>query len=137
MANPTRVPLEQRRYALLQDWGTRIGFAVLVASFLAYVSGLLPAYVPLERLPVLWKLPVRTFVQQTATPTGWGWLAHLAYGEFASLAGIAILAGCSLLGLAAALAVYGRRGDRRYAAICLATLIVVLLAAAGVAAPGR
>ena len=137
MAITSRARLEQRRYARLQDWGTRIGFGVVVASFLAYISGLLPAYVPLERLPVLWKLPVRTFVQATGMPTGWGWLAHLGYGEFATLAGIAILAGCSLLGLAAALSVYARRGDRRYAAICLATIVVLLLAASGIATPGR
>lgn len=109
----------------------------MVASVLAYITRLLPAYIPLERLPELWKLPVRTFVTETGIPTGWGWLAHLSNGEFASLAGIAILAGSSLLSLGAIMMVYVIRGDRIYAAICFVTIVVLLLAALGAPALGH
>lgn len=109
----------------------------MVASILAYLTRLLPPSIPLERLPELWKLPVRTFVTQTGIPTGWGWLARLSNGEFASLAGIAILASSSLPSLGAIMILYAKRGDRIYAVICLATIIVVLLAALGATAPGH
>jgi hypothetical protein len=68
-------PPEQQRYARLLDWGTRAGLLLLVASFVAYVSGLLPGVVPVDRLPELWSLPVAQFQARTQMPGGWGWLA--------------------------------------------------------------
>ncbi len=130
-------PLEQQRFASVLGWGTWIGFAVLTASALAYVFGLLPAFVPLAQMPDLWHLSVRAFVARTGMPTGWAWLAYLGHGEFASLAGIVILAGCSVVSLVAALAVYARRGDRIYAAICAITVVILLVAAAGTSIPGH
>ena len=64
-------------------------------------------------------------------PHCWGWLALVHKGDVAGLAGIAILAGCSLVGLLALVPLYLRRGDRAYAALCLAEVAVVLLAASG------
>lgn len=128
---------EQQLYARLLDLMAKGGFAILVAGFLAYVFGVLPAHVPVERLPELWTLPVADYLKQTDTPTGWGWLVHLRKGEFASLAGIAILAGCSVVCLAALVPAYLRRGDRVYAAICAAEIAILLLAASGVLTAGH
>ncbi len=129
--------VEQRLYARLLERSAATGFAVLVAGFAAYAFGWLPAHVPLERLPELWGLPLRDYLRATDAPRGWGWIAHLADGEFASLAGIALLAGASLLCLGGLLAVYARRGDRFYAAICVAEIAVMLLAASGVLTTGH
>ena len=131
------VGVEQRLYARLLDGGAKAGFVILVAGFLAYVLGWVPAHVPVEQLSGLWGLPLQEYLRATETPTGWGWIAHLAKGEFASLAGIEVLAGCSLLCLLAVIPVYARRGDRVYAAICIAEIVVVLLAASGVLTPGH
>jgi len=128
---------EQRLYARLLDLLAKGGFAILVAGFLAYAFGALPSHVPVDRLAELWSLPLADYLKQTGTPTGWGWLAHLGKGEFASLAGIAILAGCSLVCLAALIPVYARRGDRVYAAICAAEIAILLLAASGVLTAGH
>jgi heme/copper-type cytochrome/quinol oxidase subunit 3 len=132
-----RTPPEQLRYAKLLDWGTTIGFVVLAASAIAYFAGWLPSYVPVADLPRLWKLPVRDFVATTGVPTGWRWIAHLRRGEFASLAGIVILASSSLVCLGAAALVYARRGDRLHAALAMATIAVLVLAAVGIGVPGR
>jgi hypothetical protein len=132
-----RRPPEQLRYAKLLDWGATIGFVVLAASALAYFAGWLPAFVPVADLPRLWKLPVREFVASTGIPTGWRWIAYVGRGEFASLAGIAILASSSLVCLGAAALVYARRGDRLHAAMAIATIAVLLYAAAGIGVPGR
>jgi hypothetical protein len=122
---------EQLRYARLLDWGTRIGMLALALSFGAYVLGLVSPHVPLERLPQVWSHPVGVYLQETASPTGWGWLALAHRGDISGLVGIAILAGCSLVCLLALVPLYLRRGDKAYAALCLAEVAVVLLAASG------
>ncbi len=128
---------EQLRYAGLIDRAARIGLAVLVLSFAAYVLGMLRPRVPLERLPELWSQPVGAYLQQTHSPTGWGWLGLVQYGDVAALTGIAILAGCSFIGLLALVPLYLRRGDKAYVVLCLAEAAVVLLAASGWLAGGH
>jgi hypothetical protein len=132
-ANPTTAaqPLEQLLYASLLTWGTRLGLFVLATSFAAYVLGLADAQVPVNRLPELWHHPVARYLELTQSPTGWGWLALVHKGDVAGLAGIAILAGCSLVCLLALVPLYLRRGDKAYAALCLAEVAVVMLAASG------
>lgn len=136
-AAPALQSAEQLRYARLLDWGTRIGLLVLVASFSAYVLGLLEPQVPLQRLPQLWQLPVGQFLQQTQMPTGWGWLALAHKGDMAGLLGIAILAGCSVLCLLALVPLYIKRGDKAYVWLCLAEVAVVVLAASGLVSGGH
>lgn len=122
---------EALRYALLLDWGTRLGLVVLVLGFAAYVTGWLPAQVAVQDLPRLWNQPVAVYLQQSGTPTGWAWLGLLGKGDMLNLLGIALLAGSSvppLLGLAL---LYIQRRDRAYAGICAAITIVLLLAASG------
>lgn len=130
-ATVVKQPPEQLRYARLLDWGTRLGLLVLVLSFGAYTLGLVEAQVPLERLPALWSHPVGQYLELTRTPTGWGWLALVNRGDMAGLLGIAILAGCSIVCLLALVPLYWRRGDKAFAAICLAEVAVVVLAASG------
>lgn len=124
-------PAEQLRYARVLQACTWLGLVVLVLSFGAYVFGLLSPHVALERLPALWSLPLASFLEQTRTPTGWGWLVLLRQGDIAGMAGIAILAGCSLLCLLVLVPLYLKRGERLYAALCLAEAAVVGLAASG------
>jgi hypothetical protein len=124
-------PPEQMRYATWLDWGTRVGLVVLLLSFAAYVLGLAQSHVPVSRLPELWIHPVGRFLELTGSPTGWGWLALVHRGDIAGLLGIAILAGSSVLCLLALVPLYWSRGDKAFAAICLAEVAVVLVAASG------
>lgn len=128
---------EQLRYARWLDWGAKAGFAALVVGFLAYATGLLPAQVPFERLPELLALPLDRYLAATGTPTGWGWTALLARGEFASLVGIALLAGCSALCLLAIVPLYLRRRDTVYAVVCILEIAVLAFAASGVLTSGH
>jgi len=130
-AQPLVQPFEQLRYALLLDWGTRIGLVVLVATFAAYVFGWADPFVPLDRLPELWSHPVGRYLQETGSPAGWGWIALAGRGDVAGLVGIAILAGCSVICLLALVPMYLRDGDRAYAALCTVEALVILVAASG------
>jgi hypothetical protein len=98
---------------------------VLVGSFVAYVSGLLPGVVPVDRLPELWSLPVAQFQARTQMPGGWGWLALLGHGDVLGLLGIALLAGVSMPCLLALVPIYAARGEKAYVAICLLEVAVV------------
>lgn len=130
-------PAEQLRYARWLDWGTRTGLLVLVLSFAAYVAGLGQPQVPVDRLPELWSLPVAKFLQASGMPNGWGWLGLVGHSDIAGLAGIAILAGCSLPCLLALVPLYLRRGDKAFAWLCVAEVAVLLLAASGLLTTGH
>ena len=123
---------EQLRYARVLEIGSKAGFVMLVAGFLAYVTGVLEEHVVVNQLPALWGLSLAEYLRTTQTPTGWGWIAHLHKGEFAGLLGIAVLAGCSVVCLAAIVPIYARRADRIYAVVCTLEIIVVVLAASGI-----
>lgn len=135
--NADQQQAEASRYALLLDWGTRVGVVALVISFAAYLTGLLPPHVPLKDLPGLWNLPVGEFLQRTHTPKGWGWLALAHKGDLSNLMGIALLAGCSLAPLLGLIPLYLKRRDHAYALICLLVAAVILLAASGMLTGGH
>ena len=127
----------QLRYARLLDWGTRIGLAALVISFVIYNAGMLPSQVPRHRLPELWGEPVARYLELTGAPTGWQWVTMLQHGDVLGFVGIAVLAGCSGVCLLSLLPLYRRRGDRAYLGLCLAQMAVLLVAAAGVFGGGH
>ena len=128
---------EQRRYAQWLDAGTRLAGLVLLLSFTAYLTGWMPPHVAVNELPALWHLPAGEFARVTGAPQGWGWLAHLHKGDMTGLAGIALLASCSVPSLLALASHYLRSCDRAFAAICLAEVAVLALAASGVLSAGH
>lgn len=69
----------------------RIAFAILLATFAAYLLGVLDPLVPTAELVRLWSLPVDRYVAATGTPTGWGWLKMLGKGDYLNFIGIALL----------------------------------------------
>lgn len=125
-------PYEQLRYAAALEWGTRAGFVMLAASFLAYVFGWLPAHVPPEQLAQLWTAPVGDYLRATGIPTGWGWTALVGKGDIANLLGIVVLSGASIPCLLAVMPFYATRRNRAYLAICVLEVLVLLLAASGI-----
>lgn len=128
---------EAVRYALLLDWGTRLGVLALLVSFAAYLFGVLQPHVPLAHLPKVWHLPLATYLQHTGTPTGWGWLALAHKGDLSNLIGIALLAGSSLAPLLGLISLYVKRRDYAYAVICAVVATVLLLAASGLLTGGH
>lgn len=132
-----RQQAEADRYARLLHWGTRVGEPLLVLGFVAYLLGVVKPHVPLEQLPSVWNLPLAAYLQRTATPTGWGWLALAYEGDLSNLIGIALLAGCSMLPLMGLIPLYLSRRDYAYAGICVLVLLVLVLAASGLLTGGH
>lgn len=122
--------LASARFARWVDLGTRAGFVLLVAGFLAYVSGLLPPHVPFEQLTRLWGLPFAEFARAAGTPTGWAWLAHIGRGDYFNYLGIALLASIVIAAYLRVLPLLARR-ERVYAVIALLEVVVLLAAASG------
>jgi hypothetical protein len=127
----------QLLYALLLDWGARVGLLMLMLGFALYLLGVLAPLVPLEQMPSLWNQPAGSYLRQTGTPTGWGWLALLHKGDLLNLVGVALLAGCSLPSLLGVAALYLRQRDWPMAAICALIVAVIVLAASGVLTAGH
>ncbi|MEO8123030.1 MAG: hypothetical protein ABI633_03190 [Burkholderiales bacterium] len=138
--NEANVPIvqapEQFVYARLLERGTRLGLVILVLSFVAHVMGWVPPQVPLEQLPALWSHPVEVFLAETGSPTGWRWVLLIYRSDVASMAGIVVLGGVSIVCLAALVPIYRRRGERAFAALCIAELLVILIAASGLLSVG-
>jgi hypothetical protein len=123
---------EQLAYAKVLHWSTIAGFITLIITFVAYMSGLLPGYVPMSQLPHLWGLSTEEFIKATNIPTGWGWALGLGKGDFASQIGIAVLSGCSIACILVIMPVYAKAKNRIYLAICALEILVLLASAAGI-----
>jgi hypothetical protein len=128
---------EQLRYAAWLDVGTKIGLALLVASFGLYVTGLVDPHIPLRDLPALWVLPVDRYLAETGLPTGWGWLHLVARSDVMNFIGIAFLA-LVTVGCYARLAItYVRRGETACALITIAEVGVLALACSDLVSGGH
>ena len=128
---------EQLRYATLLERGAWLGMVMLVVTFAIYALGLAPAEIAPAQWPALWDKPVRAYIQLTGAPTGWAWLAKVGKSDFASLSGVAVLAGCSMLCVLALVPTYLRRRDRAFALIALLQVLVLVLAASGLLRAGH
>ena len=59
-------------YARCMAIGTALAMALIVIECVAYVSGALSPYVPLEDLPRLWGMSMKEYLLAARVPAGWG-----------------------------------------------------------------
>jgi hypothetical protein len=137
MANETtKASEEQIVYANLLSKGMLLGLAVLIITFLIYVSGVMPSYIPIDELPLHWGKRVHTFNQDLGLPTGWGWLRNVGKGDYLNFIGIAFLSGLTIACYAVILPILKRKKDTAYFVIALAEVLVLVLAASGILKSG-
>ena len=120
----------QRVFARWLDAGTKIGLALLVAGFAAYVTGLVPPHLPPEALAQLWGLPLQEFLAASGAPTGWHWLQLSDRGDYVNHFGIVLLASIVPIAYLRMLPLLARR-ERLHALIALLEIAVLLGAASG------
>jgi hypothetical protein len=118
-------------YARWLCWCSRVALAVLAATFLAYLLGLMPPLVSLERLPGVWHLPVDRYLAATGAPTGWSWLERLGNGDYLNMLGVAILCLVTVVCYLRVLPGLFRRGERAVGLVALLQVAVLLAAASG------
>lgn len=128
---PSEQPAEQLLYAAWVEWGARLGMAVLVLSFLLYLTGVLPSDLAPEQLAKVWNLPLAQYLHATQAPVGWAWVERLSQGDGLPVLGIAVLAGISAPALLALIPGAWLKGDRVFAGLCAAAAVVIVLAASG------
>jgi hypothetical protein len=128
---------EQQVYARWLDWGTRIGLAALVASFLAYAFGALEPLVHLNYLPELWSLPLEEYLARSGAPTGWAWITRLGHGEPLCLAAIVILSTVTLACYLRLLVQQLHSGARLHAWIAIAQAVVLVAAMSSLVSGGH
>ncbi|MEW6192978.1 MAG: DUF1634 domain-containing protein [Bacillota bacterium] len=132
-----QAPPEQVVYGNLLLFGSLAGIAILVITFILYVSGALAPHVPLEQLPQLWGTKAHEYVEATKSPTGWGWIYYLGKGDYLNYIGVALLAGLTILGYLVLLPAYLKKKDMAYSILVLVEIIVLVLAASGIVAAGH
>lgn len=128
---------EREAYARWLELGSRVGFVLLVIGLVVYVTEMVEPHVPIDQLPALWVLPAERFLQEARIAPGWGWVALVHRADLMNVAGIAVLAGCSIPPLGAALAVFRARGERTFAILCALQIAVLLFAASGLLTGGH
>jgi hypothetical protein len=126
---------DQRIYANLLEWSAKCGFSALVAVFIAYSIDLLPGFTSFDEINRLWSYSLPVYLSKSGAPIGWQGADLLHHGDFASLACVDFLAGCSLPCLFAVL-INSMRKDRVFAILCLLEIMVLLLALSGILTVG-
>ena len=129
--------VRQLRYAALLKWGTRIAFAVMIVTYLLYVTGITEPYVPRDELIIHLDKDVTGFVEATGVPTDhWGWLKLMNKGDFLNYAGILIRTLLTIAGILTLIPSYMKDRNWIYATIVTLELAVLLLAASGIVSIG-
>ena len=127
---------EQITYANMLFYGCWGGLALMAATYVLYVSGLLTPHVPLDLVPRLWSEPVGTYLTLGKVPHGWGWTALIGKGDFLNFLGIVLLAGMTILCYIPLIPAFLKRGEKGFALMALAEIIVLLVAASGIVGAG-
>jgi hypothetical protein len=123
---------QQLLYARWLDVGTRVSFVVLVAAFVLYVSGIAPAYVPLEELSRAWGLPVADYLAAVNAPDGWGWIGLVAHGDYLNVLAVAMLTAVTIVCHLPLVVAYRSQRDNVYLGIVVAQIVILVAAASGI-----
>ncbi|MEJ5364912.1 MAG: hypothetical protein WHS86_07420 [Desulfosoma sp.] len=127
---------EQMLYADLLFYGCWASIFIMVITYAVYVSGLISPHIPLEKLPHLWRLPVKDFLHEANAPHGWGWALLLGKGDYLNFLGIALLGAMTIIGFLTLIPAYVRKKDWLFFIIVVLEVLALLLAASGILGTG-
>ncbi|MDR3641764.1 MAG: DUF1634 domain-containing protein [Humidesulfovibrio sp.] len=127
---------EQVTYANILFYGAWGGLAVMVVTYVLYVTGIVTPHVPLDQIPLLWSQPVHTYLTLGNVPHGWGWVRLLGKGDFLNFVGIVLLAGMTIVCYLPLIPAFLKRGEKGFALMALAEILVLSLAASGLVSGG-
>jgi hypothetical protein len=122
---------EQMAYAGVLNGGMWLGLAILVITFVVYISGILPSFVPIDDLPKYWTMRVHDYNVALNAPTGWHWTALVGKGDYLNFIGIAMLSGLTILCYLVIIPILLRKKDTAYVVLAIVEILVLSLAASG------
>jgi hypothetical protein len=128
-------PVLHRIYARVLDVVSAVALVLVVAAFVLYVTGLLPARVTPERAAESWHLSAAEMRARGGSVGRWQGMLPLSAGDAFSLATLALLASGSLLCLLRILPVLVRTRRRALAAVVAMEIAILVLAASGILTP--
>jgi len=132
----TKASEEQMAYAKVLNTLMFLGLAIIVVTFIIYMSGILTSFVPPQEIPNYWGMASKDFIHSLNAPTGWGWLALVGKGDYLNFVGIALLAGLSIICYLVILPILMRKKDIPYVVIAIIEVAVLSLAASGILKSG-
>jgi len=135
---------EQLLYADILEKGMFFGLALMIVTFILYLTGIMSPAVPLDQIAGYWALPVKqylaainaNFLHLAHPPTGWVWTTLLAKGDFLNFLPVAILGGVTVVCYLAIIPGLFKRGDKAYAIMAIAEVLILSLAASGLLSAG-
>ncbi len=127
---------EQMLYADILFYGCWIGIFIMMVTYVLYVMRIMDPYIPLEKLPHLWRLPVGEFLHEAQAPHGWGWAGLLGKGDYLNFIGIALLGAMTIIGFLTLIPAYLRKRDWAFVVIVGLEVSALLLAASGILGAG-
>ena len=117
-------------------WISVIGLIIITASFVIYISNLLPRRVPIETVTQNWHLSSREYIEKFKLDNGWNWIGNLRYSDVLCLASIVFMAIGTPVSIAAVSRVFFLQGNRHYGVIAFLQFLVLCFAASGIAGVG-
>jgi hypothetical protein len=136
---------EQLLYANILEKGMLIGLLLMFITFALYVFRIMPSAVPLAQISGYWSQPVHAYLEAINhnflhlehLPTGWSWVKLIGKGDFLNFVPVAILSGVTIFCYLAIVPGLFKRGDKAYAFMALAEVVILALAASGLLAVGH
>jgi hypothetical protein len=132
----TRATEEQIAYAKILNVVMFLGLAIMVVTFIIYLFGILPSFIPPQDIPKYWGMKSSNFIHTFHAPTGWAWVALTNKGDYLNFVGIALLAGLTVLCYLVILPILIRKKDMAYVVIAIIEVLVLVLAASGILKSG-
>ncbi|MFH1702343.1 MAG: hypothetical protein ABIB41_02775 [Nitrospirota bacterium] len=132
----TKATGEQIAYANILNIGMIIGLAIIVVTFIVYMSGILSSFIPPQEIPKYWTMSSKNFIHSLGAPTGWDWLAMIGKGDYLNFIGISFLAGLTILCYLTILPILIRKKDTPFIIIAILEVAVLALAASGILKSG-
>ena len=133
---PIPTPKENILYADILFWGCWSGLALMAATYILYVTGIMAPHVPLDTITVLWSKPVHTYLDQGHVPHGWGWVVLLGKGDFINFLGIVLLASLTVVAFIPLIPAFLKKGEKVFALVALLEVLVLISAASGLVSGG-
>jgi len=127
---------EQMLYADLLFYGCWIGIFLMIITYVIYLAGVLDPYIPLNKIPHLWRLSVDEFLHEANAPHGWGWALLLGKGDYLNFLGIALLGAMTIVGFLTLIPAYVRKKDWAFVGIVVLEVLALMLAASGILGTG-